>query len=71
MLDGVLEVLAGGRGGALGVARDARGEDRAVLGVEPGGREVLCGAVDVQVGARGVAQRGDHRRPAAGGRECS
>ena len=43
VLDGVLEVRAGGRGGALGITREACGEDRVVLGVEPRDREVGLG----------------------------
>src|SRR5690348_13554311 len=52
---------AGGGRRTLRVTGDAGGEDRAVLEVQAGGREVVLRAVDVQVGARRVTQRGDHR----------
>src|SRR5688572_9502742 len=53
---------AGGGGRALWVAGDAGRQDLAVLEVQAGRREVVLRAVDVQVRAGGVAQRGDHAR---------
>ena len=60
VFDGVLQVLARRGRGTFGVAGDAGGEDAAVLDIQARHREVRRGAVDVQVGARRIAQAGDH-----------
>ena len=60
VLDRALEVRADGLGRAVRVARDASRQDRAVLAVQARDGKVVGGAVDVQVRARRVAQRGDH-----------